>query len=120
MIINNPSAPWIRGAIAAAIAMAASFTSTPSAWADPDPHIPNGAVGWCPGGQPPGAIQYCLGESFPDGTFYVNGRHVAAGQPFRGPQWDGYAWCASWVDGQVQGNPGPSGCGGGPGSLNIG
>ncbi len=118
MIITNCSTQGtIRGAIAAAIVMAASFTSTPTAWADPDPHIPNGAVGWCPGGQPPGG--YCLGEAFPDGTFYVTSRHVVASQPFRGPQWDGYAWCASWVDGHLQGSPGPSGCGGGPGSINI-
>ena len=120
MIITNRSTPWLRGTIAAAIVMAASFTSTPTAWADPDPHIPNGAAGWCPGGQPPGFIQNCLGAAFPDGTFYAQSRAVSASRPFLGPQWDGHAWCASWVDGKVQGSPGPSGCGGGPGSINIG
>lgn len=110
---------WLRGAIAAAIAVAASLMSTPTAWADPDPHIPNGAAGWCPGGQPPGLLQNCLGASFPDGTFYAQSRAVSASRPFLGPQWDGYAWCASWVDGKVQGSPGPSGCGGGPGSIKI-
>ena len=120
MNTTNRSTPLIRGWFVAAIAIAAaSCTFSPTAWADPDPHIPNGAVGWCPGGQPPGVIQYCLDEAFPDGTFYVTGRHVSAGQPFGGPQWDGYAWCASWVDGHVQGSPGPSGCGGGPGKIDI-
>ena len=107
MIITDRSTPWVCSTIVASIAMATSLTFIPNAWADPDPHIPNGAAGWCPGGQQhPYGLTYCLGQPFPDGTFYEQSFGIVASQPFRGPQWARYASCSS-----------PGGCGGGPATI---
>ena len=103
--------PALRSLAAAALA-GAGLTFAPIAVADPDPHIPNGWVGWCPGGQDP---SYCLGEAFPDGTFFAQSRLIIASQPFRGPQWQHYASCRTWVNGQLTATPG---CGG-LGEINI-
>ena len=98
-----------RIVLAGGVAVSAALMFAPLAGADPDPHIPNGAAGWCPGGQQNQGRQYCLGAPFPDGTFLVQGFGIVASQPFRGPQWDASSWCASMVNGRIQGMP--AGCG---------
>lgn len=106
----------VRGLASAAVAISLGFTLAPSALADPDPHIPNGAAGWCVGGHPNDGLEQCLGEAFPDGTFFSQLRGIIASQPFRGPQWQSWASCMTWIDGRVQGSP--TGCGGVP-SINL-
>lgn len=96
-----------RALAAVAVGVAAGLTLAPTAVADPDPHIPNALAGWCPGGQD--ASSYCLGEAFPDGTFFTQSRFIIASQPFRGPQWQHYASCMTWINGQLTPTPG---CGG--------
>jgi len=105
---------------AAAIAAVATVALTPPAWADPDPHIPNGAANWCPGGHHPGygGQRYCLGASFADGTFYAETWHRGPSGPFGPGAWSGSAMCSIWIEGSIQGaNAG--GCGGGPQSVNY-
>lgn len=97
----------LRGLAVVAVGAAVGLTVAPNAVADPDPHIPNGAAGWCLGGRDPAT--YCLGEAFPDGTFLAQSRFLIASQPFRGPQWQHYALCMTWIDGQRAAAPG---CGG--------
>ena len=59
------------------------MTVAPTAAADPDPFIPNGDAGWCPGGnfheQIGGGSRYCMGEAYPDGSHY--GQQWARAQP---------------------------------------
>jgi hypothetical protein len=106
---------------AAALATVATLALTPPAWADPDPHIPNGAADWCPGGQPAGygGQRYCLGAPFADGSFYAQTWSLGAGGPFGPGAWHG-ASCSAWVEGSIQGGLPGGGvpqCGGGPRSL---
>jgi hypothetical protein len=104
---------------AAAIATVATVALTPSAWADPDPHIPGGAANWCPGGERPGqgGARYCLGESFTDGSFYAQTWSFGASGPFAPGAWHGSASCSQWIEGSIQGAL--PGCGGGPQFLNL-
>lgn len=102
---TDRATPALHGLAADALA-GAGLAFAPIAVADPDPHIPNGWVGWCPGGQQPG---WCLGEAFPDGTFFAQNRLIIASQPFRGPQWQHFASGTTWVDGKLHATPG---CGG--------
>lgn len=104
---------------AAAIATAAAVALPPTAWADPDPHIPNGAADWCPGGQHGGygGQKYCLGESFADGTFYAETWSLGPSGPFGPGAWTGSPYCSRWIEGSIQG-AGQGGCGGGPQWLN--
>jgi hypothetical protein len=45
----------------------------------PDPHIPNGASLWCPGGLGNvGLIPFCDGQRYDDGSFW----HQTAASPF--------------------------------------
>jgi hypothetical protein len=98
-----------------------AVTMSPNAWADPDPHIPNGAANWCPGGQRPGygGQQYCLGAQFADGTFYAQTWSFGASGPFAPGAWRSGAMCSQWIEGSIQGAwPQNHPCGGGPQYLN--
>ena len=93
---------------AAAIAIATVATATltpPPAWADPDPHIPDGAANWCPGGQPAGygGARYCLGASFADGSFYAQTWSLGPSGPFGPGAWHSGASCSVWVEGWIPG-----------------
>lgn len=103
---------------AAAITVIAAITHTPPAFADPDPHIPNGGVNWCPGGDyrehVSGGGRYCRGESFADGTFYAQSWGHSP-SPFGPGRWTGGASCSQLIQGFVQVlSPDQGGCGGGP------
>ncbi len=56
---------------AAATLTSAALLLSPAAAADnPDPHTPNGATLWCPGGMGNNAmIPYCNGLPYPDGSY---------------------------------------------------
>ena len=62
------------------------------AWADADPHVPDGNVGWCPAGDVrehiSGGGRYCLASPFPDGTFYAQ-RWGHSPSPFGPGFWSG-------------------------------
>ncbi|PEG38384.1 hypothetical protein CQY20_13130 [Mycolicibacterium agri] len=110
---------------AAAIGAAAAIALPPTASAEPDPHIPDGPAGWCPGGQPgaQGGIRYCLGAPFADGSFYAQTWSFGPGGPFAPGAWHSGASCSVWVNGQVQGGLPGGGipqCGGGSRFVNTG
>ena len=105
--------------IGAAI-LGTALTFAPSAWADPDPHIPNGDAGWCPGGdyreQISGGSRYCLGAPFANGAFYAQ-TFGHSPSPFGPGYWASGAACSVMVNGSVQGGipyGGVPDCGGGP------
>ena len=51
---------------------------------EPDPHMPNGATLWCPGGMGNVAlIPYCEGVRYPDGSFWR--QEAASPFAFGGP-----------------------------------
>lgn len=104
-----------KGRIVAVIATAAAVALAPVAWADPDPLIPNGSADWCPGGKRPsyGGGTDCLGQPFPDGTFYVQSWRLGTAGPFGPGSWMDFAMCSRWSEGSVQGAL-PGGCGGVP------
>nr|QGW61086.1 hypothetical protein ICEMyc226_00054 [Mycolicibacterium sp.] len=92
------------------------------AWADSDPHVPDGNVGWCPAGDIrehiSGGGRYCLGSPFLDGTFYAQ-RWGHSPSPFGPGYWSGGPHCSQWIEGMVQGAvPGTGACGGGPMDVN--
>ncbi|MGV0767528.1 hypothetical protein [Mycolicibacterium sp. XJ647] len=104
---------------AAAATAALAFVAAPIASAQPDPKIPNGAADWCPGGQKSGqgGQRYCLGEPFPDGSFYSQTWSLGAGGPFGPGSWNRMASCSVMINGQPQGGlpyGGVPECGGGP------
>ncbi len=111
-----------RNAIAAAVFAIASATAiafAPAATAEPDPHIPNGEAGWCPGGQTggQGGQRYCLGAAFPNGAFYAQTWGYGPSGPFAPGYWRSGASCSVWVNGSIQGGipyGGVPDCGGGP------
>jgi hypothetical protein len=109
-------------AISAAV-VGAALTFVPISSADPDPHIPNGEAGFCPGGEPPsyGGARYCLGIPFPNGAFYAQTGSFGASGPFGPWSWHSGAACSVMVEGSVQGGipyGGVPDCGGGPRFLN--
>jgi hypothetical protein len=94
---------------------------TPTASADPDPHIPNADAGWCPGGQGSegGGIKYCNGAPYPSGAFNSQAGSFGANGPFGPWSWRPGAACKVWYNGSLQGGT-PSGqadCGGGPSTI---
>jgi hypothetical protein len=99
--------------IISTMVVGAALALTPPAWADPDPHIPNGAADWCPGGQRPdnGGARYCLGAQFADGTFYAQTWSFGASGPFAPGAWHSSVMCSQWIEGSVQGAF-AGGCGG--------
>lgn len=102
----------------AAITLLGAVATTPTAWAEPDPHIPDGNTGWCPAGDfraaMSGSARYCLGTQFADGTFYAQ-RWGHSPSPFGPGYWMSGTSCSQWIEGTVQGAlPGRGGCGGGP------
>jgi hypothetical protein len=104
----------MKTSLVAAIAiMGAVSIAPPAAWAEPDPHIPNGAADWCPGGERPryGGGKYCLGIPFADNTFYSQTWSFGPSGPFAPGAWFGFAACSRWIEGSIQGAL-PSGCGG--------
>jgi hypothetical protein len=107
-----------------ALAAVGVLALAPAAWSDPDPHIPNGEAGWCTGGQPGGygGQRYCLGESFPDGSFYAQTWSFGPSGPFAPGAWHRSAYCSAWVEGSIQGGlpyGGVPKCGGGPRYINF-
>jgi hypothetical protein len=118
-LITAPVRGSVIAAAAAAIATVATAALTPPAWADPDPHFPNGATNWCPAGQPPGygGQRYCIGESFADGTFYAQTWSLGPSGPFGPGAWMGQASCSRWIEGSIQGAR--PGCGGGPQFVQV-
>lgn len=115
---------WIAAA-AAVITTLATVALSPPAWADPDPHIPNGDAGWCPGGQHSNRIsgggKYCLGLPFANGDFYAQS-FAGNVNPFAPGSWLPFAKCSVMVDGMVEGgrafgSPQPN-CDGGPDYVN--
>lgn len=118
-------------AFAAAVA-ATALTLAPIASAQPDPFIPNGDAGWCPGGdireQISGGSRYCLGQAYPDGSHYTQ-RWMRADvyNPFS-YRWSHGATCNFLSNGLIQGgrpyNADGSGggrpqCGGGPRQIKF-
>lgn len=101
--------------IITAAALAAALTFPAAASADPDPHVPNGAADWCPGGKHPGygGQKYCLGAPFADGTFYAQTWSFGPGGPWNPGHWMGDPGCSQWIEGSIQG-AGSGACGGGP------
>lgn len=102
--------------------LTAALALSPSALADPDPHVPNGEAGWCPGGQRSdyGGIRYCLGAPFPNGAFYAQTGSFGPSGPFGPWAWHSGASCSVIVEGSVQGGipyGGAPDCGGGPQHL---
>ncbi|GAA1211172.1 hypothetical protein GCM10009632_35050 [Mycolicibacterium alvei] len=97
-----------------------ALTLSPPAWADPDPHIPDGNAGWCPGGdyreKLSGGGRYCLGEPFSNGAFYAQ-RWGHSPSPFGPGYWMDGKSCSVMVEGTVQGGipyGGVPDCNGGP------
>lgn len=114
---------WLKTGLSV-VALGAALALTPQAWADPDPHFPNGEANFCPGGQPPGdgGQRYCLGEQFADGSFYAQTWSFGPGGPFAPGAWHSTAICSAWVHGQIQGGLPYGGipqCGGGPRSIDV-
>lgn len=98
------------------------LASAPAASADPDPHVPNGDAGWCPGGERPGGggVRYCLGAPFPSGAMYVQTWSFGSAGPFKPGSWLPGVRCMAWVEGSLQGGlpyGGSPDCGGGPATL---
>lgn len=111
----------VRNLAVVAVLLTTSLAFPPVTSADPDPHIPNGEAGWCAGGQRPGnsGARYCLGEPFPDGTFYAQTWSFGPSGPFAPGAWRSGAICSQWIEGAVQGAfPGRGACGGGPQFFN--
>ncbi len=109
--------------IAALAACAVAFGCAPAAIADPDPHLPDGAANWCPGGKRPGygGQRHCLGQSFADGTFYEQTWSYGPSGFFAPGHWFGSAACSQWIEGSIQGAvPNTGACGGGPMARDIG
>jgi hypothetical protein len=118
---------------ATALTAATTLSLAPTAAADPDPFIPNGDAGWCPGGnfheQIGGGSRYCMGEAYPDGSHY--GQQWARAQP-KNPfsyRWAPSATCYFLNEGLTQArrpfNSDGSGgelpqCGGGPRVIELG
>lgn len=108
-----------KSLLAGAAVVVVALALGPSASADPDPHIPNGEAGWCPGGDPPayGGARYCLGTPFPSGAFYAQMWSLGPSGPFGPGSWMHSAACMAWVEGSIQGGipyGGDPDCGGGP------
>mgnify|MGYP000892550565 CR=1 FL=1 len=108
----------------AAASVALTFLPVPHAGAQGDPKIPNGEAGWCPGGKAPGygGQHWCLGEAFPDGSFYAQMWSLGPGGPFAPGAWHKTASCKAWVNGQIQGGlpyGGVPQCGGGPNTIRL-
>ena len=99
----------------AAIAAAITLALAPPAVADPDPHLPDGAADWCPGGHRPGygGQRYCLGTPFADRTFYAQTWSYGPSGFFAPGHWFGQAECSQWIEGTIQGAwPCTGACGG--------
>lgn len=92
----------VRTIVAAAAAIIAVTLASPASAAG-DPHVPDGAAGWCPGGQGAGygGQRYCNGEPFGDGTFYNQMGHFSATL-----QW---GWSSPMCSRLLPGNPTPQG-----------
>jgi hypothetical protein len=107
---------WTKLLISAT-ALGIAVTFTPTASADPDPHIPNGEAGWCEGGQPGGygGQRYCLGTAYGDGTFYAQTWGYGPSGPFAPGFWRSGSACSQWIEDSIQGAWMYAGnCGGGP------
>ncbi len=111
----------IKLVAAMAGAVSALTIFAPIASADPDPHNPNGAANWCPGGIRPGhgGQKNCLGTPFADGTFYSQIWSYGPGGPWSPGHWLGSAGCSVWIEGSIQGAGSRGMCGGGPQWLDI-
>lgn len=78
---------WVYRTLFPAIVVMLGILSSPAAHADPDPHMPSGPDGYCPGG----LSQYdvkgnCMGLPFPDGTRWIDAFYKPT--PFAPPMWN--------------------------------
>lgn len=71
----------IRVFLPIAGALAAAALSVGVAYADPDPHIPNPQIGYCPGGGHSGYLGYCDGIKYPDGSYWHYIQYEVVGDP---------------------------------------
>lgn len=127
MVYPSPHRAVISVApVVAVAAIGLSLMGIPTAAADPDPHIPNAAAHWCPGGQRPGngGQKYCLGVPYASGAFYAQMGGYGPHGPFGPWRWGNGAICSVWGDdGSVQGGSlavTVPDCGGGPLYINVG
>ncbi len=62
----------VRTPVAVAAFGVSIVLASPLAHADPDPHVPNPWIGWCPGSGQLNlvTIGYCDGVPYPDGTYW--------------------------------------------------
>ncbi len=114
---------------AAVVSLALAAIPVPAAFAQGDPHIPNGNAGWCPGGDHRDGIsgggRYCLGVQYDDGSFYA--QQWVKTDPHNifslAWAWSNHASCQFMVGGLVQGGRPYSAalpnCGGGPSSIPV-
>lgn len=109
--------------ITGAAILGTALVFTPTAAADPDPHIPNGEAGWCPGGEQGsyGGARYCLGTPFSTGAFYAQLWSLGPSGPFGPGAWRSGISCSAMINGSVQGatpSMGVPDCDGGPRTIN--
>lgn len=102
-----------RIGVIALLAAGALWAAAP-AGADPDPHIPNPVMGYCPGGGS-GTLYmgYCDGAKYPDGSYW---HHVNYGMPWMGQQPGSpdspLTWCVVDDGSLIPPQAPPGGCGG--------
>lgn len=74
--------------LAACAATAFALISAPAAFADPDPHMPNGETEWCPGGRDRSLWGgRCYGVPYADNTRWVQERGQGPAGPFGPSTW---------------------------------
>lgn len=85
-----------NSALAGAACAAAAFTLAPTAFAEPDPHIPDAQAGYCPGGEvsEKGGVRYCLGIPYESGAFYSQSGSFGAAGPFGPWSWGSSKRCS--------------------------
>jgi hypothetical protein len=113
----------LKKLVITAAVVGAVLTFAPISSADPNPHMPDGQAGYCPGGERSshGGVRYCLGLPFANGAFYAQRGGFGAGGPFGPWAWFSGATCSVMVNGSIQGGipyGGIPDCGGGPQHLN--
>ncbi|MDV7195892.1 hypothetical protein [Mycolicibacterium fortuitum] len=110
--VHKRTARAIVGTLSAAVLVGTGIGWTARAFADPtfavDSHVPNPALGWCPGGGDGGlGAGFCDGKPYADNTKW----HFVRGFiPFKG--WTTSMQCVINTGELLQPPAGPGGCGG--------